>query len=510
MGKKRRLKSKHGSAQASGKKIFDAGCSALFALIAQSSHKIFLAFILVVACAIQGYYLYVTSDQPVWWDEAEYLLKARSIALGTPDTGFWNARPIAMPIVLSGFYLVGLGEQEIRIAMALISVVSVYLLYRIGKELFRTEVGLIAALLYALFNMNVFFSMRILTEVPSVTLGLLGLVFYLSGNRRHLWLVCPVLALATLVRFPTFLFFIVVVVHVALTKGPKALRNKDYGLSLILGFATALPYLMWMYIEFGNPLHAVLASAGHLPPSEDWHLRFGILQQYLWDVLNRLPVVLFVILALGALMLTKSLWHPKAARHGWSRDGAGWLLLVIWLIIPTAYFGLMVGAYVPRYILMVYPALILMIAFAIDRGYSLFGQYSRLAAIAFAAIILSVGGYQMLQSTDRSVVSKVGSYESLRSASLWIKQHGVQGDMVVTQSRAQVTYYTAMKTLGIPGTRPEFSALLQQSKPRFVLLTGFERHPDWIRESNVFGQHQMREVGRFPKDRPSVLVLESR
>jgi hypothetical protein len=152
----------------------------------------------------------------------------------------------------------------------------------------------------------------------------------------------------------------------------------------------------------------------------------------------------------------------------------------------------------------------LTIALAIERGYRLLGQFSRLAAIALGAIVLSVGGYQMLQSTDRMIGSKVRSYEELKSASLWIKQHAVQGDTVVTQSKPQVTYYTEMKTLGIPSTRAEFGALLQQSKPRFVLLTGFEHHPDWVQESNVFGEHQLRVVGRFPKDRPSAMVLESR
>jgi len=55
-----------------------------------------------VALVVRVYVLTLTAGQPVWWDEAEYLIEARSLALGTPDTGFYSGRPLGLSVAMAG------------------------------------------------------------------------------------------------------------------------------------------------------------------------------------------------------------------------------------------------------------------------------------------------------------------------------------------------------------------------------------------------------------------------
>src|SRR3989339_561413 len=80
----------------------------------KDNHNLILLSILVFAFAIRMYYFFMTTSQPLWWDEAEYMLKAKNIAFGTPDTGWWYGRPILFPVISALFLKIGLGEIGLR------------------------------------------------------------------------------------------------------------------------------------------------------------------------------------------------------------------------------------------------------------------------------------------------------------------------------------------------------------------------------------------------------------
>ena len=146
--------------------------------------------------------LHLTADQPVWWDEAEYLIKARSLALGTPGTGFTPGRPLGLSIAMAGLYAVGAGEWGLRVFMAGIALAAVWLLYRVGRRLFGTRAGFVAALLFSAFYLPVFYGARFLTEMPQVALCTLAADLVTAGTPVRTLLAAPVLVAAILTRFP--------------------------------------------------------------------------------------------------------------------------------------------------------------------------------------------------------------------------------------------------------------------------------------------------------------------
>ena len=67
--------------------------------------------------------------------------------------------------------------------VATCGVVSVYLIYRLGKEAFSRPVGLLAALFLAVEPLHVRYSHVAVTDVPATMFGLLALLLFLRAAR---------------------------------------------------------------------------------------------------------------------------------------------------------------------------------------------------------------------------------------------------------------------------------------------------------------------------------------
>jgi hypothetical protein len=116
---------------------------------------------LVLVIGVRAYYLVLARDQPVWWDEAEYLIKARALALGTPDTGFFSGRPLLLSLVMAAIYAVGLGELTIRVGLAMVSTATIYMTYRVSLRIVDQSAAIVTAALFSMFYLQLFYTNRI-------------------------------------------------------------------------------------------------------------------------------------------------------------------------------------------------------------------------------------------------------------------------------------------------------------------------------------------------------------
>ena len=106
---------------------------------------IFGAFIFRLIFFLQTY------NQPVWWDEGEYLSMAKSFVYGIPFD-FNPQRPFLLPAFIAGIFAIGLGEAAARfITVVLPSLGAVIAMYFLGKEMYDKKVGIIASFLLAVF-----------------------------------------------------------------------------------------------------------------------------------------------------------------------------------------------------------------------------------------------------------------------------------------------------------------------------------------------------------------------
>jgi hypothetical protein len=122
--------------------------------------------LLLFVFSVRANYFSVTMHQPLWWDEAEHMLKSRAIALGTPATGWYAARPPLLPWLAAAIYWAGLSEAVLRVLWVLLSTISLCIVYGIGPMLFNRRVGLYAVVLGSMFYVDLFHTMCRLVDVP--------------------------------------------------------------------------------------------------------------------------------------------------------------------------------------------------------------------------------------------------------------------------------------------------------------------------------------------------------
>src|SRR3989338_8092102 len=110
----------------------------------KNPYNLILVGIIIVATIIRLKYFNI--NMGVWWDEGEYLLKAKNWAFGTPMKDYWNARPVTLSLLWALLFKLGANETVIRFITELLpSVGTVVLMYLFGKEMYNEKIGLIAA-----------------------------------------------------------------------------------------------------------------------------------------------------------------------------------------------------------------------------------------------------------------------------------------------------------------------------------------------------------------------------
>jgi 4-amino-4-deoxy-L-arabinose transferase-like glycosyltransferase len=468
-----------------------------------------VALVLGFALAARIYYFLLTRDQPVWWDEAEYLLAARSVVLDTPTTGFFAGRPMLLSWILSASFAVGAGEVGARVFMVLVSFAGVVLCYRIGKELFGQVSGLVAALLLSTVYVHIFYSNRILTEIPHVTACLLGMDLLLSGRPRRVLLAVPLLVVGALTRFPAALLGVVVLAYAVLVERGKLARSRPFLGSVALGVLCGMPYLAWAWATHGDPLFAYKASSFHMP---SLGLGDGLegLRYYLALVYQTMGPVIGAVLVVGVVRSLRFVLTPRRVLLEGDRELAAGLLLFLWMATPVLYFSFFLRPLDDRFtILALPPALIVTgeatvwLAGLIARGRPRLAAAVALLAGAAAALFL-------LGPADRLIRYKVGTYGSTRDAGLWIKAHSKPGARIMTSAAPQITYYAERATAPIPADPVAFaSALRAEERPQYVVLSRHEGIADWLTFRATLKAVGLRLAASFPEgsQAPEVFVL---
>ena len=182
------------------------------------------------------------TDSAVYASVAERLYEHQSFAIpGAASPYDWS--PGAPLFYAAVYYATGGVHPGIaRLAVALLGALTIALVYLIGRRLGGTAAGLIAAGLFAIYPVTIFFTGKLMSE-PLATLTLAGavLAFFWAGDRGRAWwawaLPGVLLGLTAFAR-PEYLAFIAVFGLIALVRG---------GLvpALVLAAAFALPIVPW-------------------------------------------------------------------------------------------------------------------------------------------------------------------------------------------------------------------------------------------------------------------------
>lgn len=438
-----------------------------------------LALIAILLFALILRLKYFNLGQPLWYDEAEYLSIAKNWAYNVPYE-FPRVRPVLFPLVVALLYKIHSGSEFIfRLIELLFSVGGVFLTYLLGKELYNRKIGLMAAFLMSVFYLHIFFSARILVDMPSMAMYTLVAYLFWRGHVKKkskptILLMGILLGLGILLRFPVGIVAFVFLFFLLFTEKLKFVFDRHLWLSAFLCIAILLPYFIWFYFKF-NQIAIISISYGKGLVIWDYirffptYLHSPLIPNSFFHVLILLflfgLIVLLANIILGFDLLTKE----KKLKSD--------LFLLFLILFPFIYFGYFIHME-PRYMFYIFPGVFIVIGIALLKIYGYIAKYNKAIAISFVFIVLLFSGYHQIKFADFLIKSKENSYIQFKQAGLWLKEYSERDDVIISDGAPQLTYYSERKIIGW-GKEEDFLTYINEVKPRYMILSVLEKSPDW-------------------------------
>jgi 4-amino-4-deoxy-L-arabinose transferase-like glycosyltransferase len=315
---------------------------------------------------------------PPLWSYVLGALFAVQFAAGSLLGLYGGLAELAFPSDPSGFFLLG------RVASAVVGTATVWVLYRVGAELFSPRTGLLAALLLAVAFLHVRDSHYAVNDVPAVFLlvcSFLGCVrIYRDGRLRDSAMAGAFAGLAVAAKYSSGMVLAPLVLAQVLHARRVACSRPVVSLAVagVAGLAAFLFACPWPLLDPGTFARDFLEQVGF--GKRPWARQAAGLPPVLYlDALVRGLGVVPLALAAASMLL-------------WARDRDARGALV--LVFPLLYLGYMstVALFYARFALPALPFLALAAASALDRVLAKGAGkgHARVAAPAMALAILAL------------------------------------------------------------------------------------------------------------------------
>ena len=357
-----------------------------------------LVIILFVALVIRLAFVYV---MPVpLWDETIYSNLGYDLSINpghysfdgkwsdfVPD-GQWpkaGFRAPLLPYFLSLFYLLRL-DFLIAFIMPLIGMLSVLLIYYLGRMMFNEKVGIYSASFLTLIPLHVFYSGRVLTDVFSLFFVLLTIFAfwkgYEEGDRKYKILFGLFFALSVLARYTSLWLGLVFLIYfVWRDKGFRFIRDKYLWYAVALFLLVMLPWFIYGVMVYGSPfgpiIHGMIAGSSYWGGIQGWFWFF--VPNRFWEMFSILGAI--SLLSLGYLGYRKELF-----------DRTHFLLLICLVLF------LLLAIVMPhkedRYVLPIVPALCLFAAVLLSKI-----RFDKKWMMIFFSLIMLFSCWNLFNST---------------------------------------------------------------------------------------------------------------
>jgi 4-amino-4-deoxy-L-arabinose transferase-like glycosyltransferase len=400
---------------------------------------VFIA-VLIFAIILRVYIFSLTSQQPLWWDEAAYGSLAKNFVSHAWDNtsiivGEKSIRPPLFPLIWGIFNYIGFGEYAARIFLLLIpSIFSVLLVYLIGKEMYSKIAGITSAFVFSVLWIHLFYTGRLLTHVPALSLLFLGVYFFVKTfktefNAKYFAYSLISASLAALIRYPKGLIFFAFLAFLIITNKFYLLKRKDFWISGIAGILPLLIFFAYNLFAQGNAF-PVLGGEGSAAVSETF--AFGLLS----FIPTYLKTVFFVIFICGLLLAGIELFlgYDLIAKD---RKIQSHLLIILMLVVIYGYFIFIMRGAEDRWLFSMTLPLSCLAGFACHSAYELGKSYNKNVIIAIISILLIFGAYSQISFANELTKNKATSYQQMKEGFEWISNNAPE-DAIVLERGAEV------------------------------------------------------------------------
>jgi len=477
-------------------------------------YNLALVLIMIFAFAIRLYYFWITRNQALWWDELAYGSLARNFVThlwdGTPAiVGEIYLRPLIFSYLWAFLFYLGFGEIVNRFLLAFIpSVISVYLVYLIGAEVYNKKIGLIAAAIFSVIWLNLFYSSRFLVHMVEMVFLFSSMYFFIKStknqiNLKQFSISLVLLSFATLTRYQDGLAFIVYFVIIILAK--KLYLNKlKFWYAGIIGMSPLLLFFLMNFLTKGN-IFPTLLTGTYIHAATKIPFGFHLLNFI--PLFLTIPIFLFFILGLAYLIFDIVLGYNLLSENPVRRNG---LFLILIMLVFFSFFIFYLRAAEDRYFFEILASLTIISAFGINFCADYIKKYNKTLAIVFIIGILLFGAYQEYKQADPLIKQKEESYAQMRAAFLWLKENTPTDSVVAGSGTSAYSIYYSEQVYSDLGNDYSLEETLKIDKSDYLVRHGFTPEPPYINE--YFASHESKfEVVHYElyQGQPIVIVYKA-
>ncbi len=455
-------------------------------------YKHILSIILIFSFFINLYYFFLTKEQPLWWDEAEYISTAKSWAFDIPYQ-ISSQRPPLFPLLAAITFNLGLSDLMFKFLFVLIpTVLNVLIVYMLGKEFYNKKVGLAAAFIMAVFWSIIFWTARFHPDSLALLLQLVVVYFFwltfvkkeAEKKKTRNSLLCGFfIGLSFLVKIQALLLLPILGIFLLVYDKLNFLKKKEFWVIGVAFFVTILPYLIWNFFKYGQAFAFAPAYAGSATSS----------QPFAWNMLKfvfvftELPIFILFLIGVGVTLFTLFIGFDlliKNKNEGLAADFFSSIGIIV--VLAFFIFIMKIPTAEERWLYLMAPFIFLFAAKAIVIIYDKVKKYNKTVAITIVIIILFSGAYFHLTHANQIINIKKDTYLQVKQAALWMKENTNSEDKLFSISFPQTQYYSDRETLSYWPWHSgyhnvsEFANWLSREKPKFLTVSIFENHPDWI------------------------------
>jgi 4-amino-4-deoxy-L-arabinose transferase-like glycosyltransferase len=451
-------------------------------------------------------------NQPFWWDEADYLSAAKRWGLGLNIRDIWYyRRGFLFPLIGALIFKLGLGEIGMRFLIVLFSTGIVAVSYLIISKMFNKKLALLTSIGLSLSWILLFFTGRVLTDIPAAFFILLSLLFFWKGyvlkeGNKFLYLFGFVFALAVLTRMQSLMLIPPFLIYIFINEKSKAFKNKKLWITLGIFLLMLVPQFILYALHYGNPLsdlaaHYLGIGASNSAYSGDQRGFSGEVFNYFANLPYMLSTPIFILLLFGTIYFFADLFigFDKISKNEELKKKLFVLLWVVSLFLIMGYIGSI--SYVEQryitaglpFLLLIAVSLLLFIANIIIKK---FAKHKKIIMFAvFASLILiSIPSWNLANSL---IDQQKASYLPIQQVGEMIKADSTKGDIVMSTSLPQITYYSELSVYpydikndsiakgdksiaNYKDGEAGFEQFLKDKKPKYLMASVFESDPDWI------------------------------
>jgi len=466
--------------------------------------------IFVFSIIIRLYYFWLTKNQPLWWDEADYLAYAKNLAGFNVDWIVTSQHNSLLPYLAAFMFKIGFSLASVKFFLVLVpSFFLVYLSYKIGDVLYDKKIALILAFLMSVFWNILFNSMRFHLGVPALLLAFLAIYVFFKGyekKERFFFKLNPNYALPIAIIFVVLsysirrshlIFGLFFLTYLILTKPLKILIKDKYSW---IGLVFAL-FLLFFVEKFIFIAHLTDVSKSYLhleQPINFSHLKYFLL--FFQNIFRPYFSVLSFLFLIGliSLIFHVALFFDYFKKQRDIKEKAN-LFMLLSILITLSYFvfyqrGIGIGE--PRWYFPILLPSLVCVAFGFVYTYALLKTYHKKLALFVVVFLLAFSGYYQLRHADYIIKYKIPSFNGIKQASLYLKENSDLNDIILDIPVPQTAFYSERKVKNIVEflgkktyKETSLSDLIKElskkenKNVKYIIVTFSEpNHPEWMKK----------------------------